>query len=157
MTRTGMTRVLATGILAGVAGGLAEVAWVSLYAAVTGWDAATVARGVTDTLRLTTEAPVAAGIAIHMGIAATLGVAVAAALRPLRAQLDAFAFHVAVIGVLAAVWAINFQLVLPVINPAFVTIVPFSVSFVSKLMFGIAAAACLTIADRRRLSRVARS
>jgi len=148
MTRAGITRVLALGILAGVAGGLAEVGWISLYAAATGLDAGTVARGVTDTLRLSTQAPVAAGIAIHMGIAAGLGMAVAVALRPLRAHLDAFAFHAAVIGVLAAVWAINFMLVLPVVNPAFVAIVPFTVSFVSKLMFGVAAAASLTITDR---------
>ncbi len=39
--------VLFSGILAGMAGGLAEVAWVSLYATATGGDPASLARGVT--------------------------------------------------------------------------------------------------------------
>jgi len=102
---------------------------------------------VTDTLRLSTQTPVAAGIAIHMGIAAALGLAVTAALKPLRAHLGAVAFHGTVIAVLAAAWAINFLFVLPVVNPAFVAIVPFAVSFTSKLMFGVAAAGCLAIGD----------
>lgn len=157
MTRAGITRVLALGTLAGVAGGLAEIAWISLYATVTGLDAGTVARGVTDTLRLSTQAPIAAGIAIHMSIAGVLGIAVAVALRPLRAHLGAFAFQTAVIAVLAAVWAINFLLVLPMVNPAFVVVVPFAVSFVSKLMFGVAAAASLTLTDRVALIPVRRA
>ena len=147
MARQDITRVVTIGALAGVAGGLAEVGWISLYAAMTGFDAATVARGVTDTLQLATQAPVAAGVTIHMGIATALGIAVAAALKPLRARISTTGFCVAVTAVLAAVWAVNFLLVLPVLNPSFVAIVPFAVSFVSKLMFGVAAAACLALAE----------
>jgi len=147
MRREDIARMVTVGAFAGAAGGLAEVGWISLYAATTGFDAATVARGVTDTLRLATQAPVAAGITIHMGIAATLGIAVALALKPLRARISHAGFCAAVTVLLAAVWAVNFLLVLPVVNPSFVAIVPFAVSFVSKLMFGVAAAACLTIAD----------
>lgn len=139
---------LALGILGGVAGGVAEVAWISLYAAMTGIDAASVARGVTDTLRLGTQAPVGAGIAIHMSLAAMLGLAIAFALRPLRGRVHGIVFYAAVTSALAAVWAVNFLVVLPVINPAFVTIVPLAVSFFSKLLFGVAAAWSLQIADR---------
>ena len=44
---------------------------------------------------------------------------------------------------LATVWAINFFIVLPVISAPFVHLVPYSVSLMSKLLFGIAAAETL--------------
>ena len=44
---------------------------------------------------------------------------------------------------LAAVWAINFFVILPVLSPAFVHLVPYSVSLMSKLLFGFAAAETL--------------
>lgn len=146
MRNQAIGRLLAVGILAGLAGGLAEVAWIVFYAAVSGSDGALVARGITDTLRLATPAPVGAGIAIHMTLAALLGLAVAVALKPLRARLDALSFDAIVVSVLGLVWAVNFFVVLPAINPAFVGIVPLAVSLVSKLVFGVAAASSFRIA-----------
>jgi hypothetical protein len=141
-------RVLTIGVLAGLAGGVAEVAWISLYAAATASDAAVVARGVTETLRITSSAPVLAGISIHMAIAAVLGMTLVAALAPLR--LEGARLYATLAGVLACVWAINFMIVLPLINPAFVEIVPLGASFASKLLFGIAAAASLQFAQRSK-------
>jgi hypothetical protein len=140
------THVLTIGVVAGLAGGLAEVAWISLYAAVTSGDAAVVARGVTETLRISSPAPVLAGVSIHMTLAALLGIAVAFALRPLR--LAGARLFGATLWALAAVWAVNFVLVLPALNPAFVEIVPLAISFVSKLAFGLAAAMCLQLGGR---------
>lgn len=148
MRNQAIGRLLTVGILAGLAGGLAEVAWIALYAAASGSDGALVARGVTDTLRLATQSPVGAGIAIHMTLAALLGLAVAFALQPLRPRLDGLSFDATVVSVLGLVWAINFFVVLPVLNPAFVEVVPLAVSFVSKLLFGAAAAWSLRIAAR---------
>ena len=141
-------RILTMGVLAGSAGGIAEVAWISLYAAATGSDAALVARGVTETLRIDASAPVLAGIAIHMGIAAMLGMALAAALAPLR--LEGARLYAILGCALAGVWAINFMVVLPLLNPAFVAIVPLGASFVSKVLFGIAAAASLQFAQHAK-------
>ena len=65
------------GILAGVAGGLAEIAWIWLYAAATGGNAAVLARGVTiaaGASALLPQAPVSTGIAVHMILAAMLGI-----------------------------------------------------------------------------------
>jgi hypothetical protein len=138
--------VLTIGVVAGLAGGLAEVACISLYAALTSSDAAVVARGVTETIRVTSSAPVLAGISIHMALAALLGIAVAFALRPLR--LAGARLFGATLWALAAVWAVNFLVVLPALNPAFVEIVPLAVSFVSKLAFGLAAATCLQFGRR---------
>src|SRR5436305_15289984 len=86
MRRETIGRLMTIGVVAGLAGGAAEVAWIWIYSAATGTDAATVARGVTETIGLGTVPPVAGGLTIHMAIAAFLGIAVAAALAPMRLQ-----------------------------------------------------------------------
>ena len=97
-------------------------------------------------VRIGATSPAAAGLAIHMAIAAMLGMAVAAALAPMR--LRGATLYAVLTGALAAVWAVNFLIVLPLVNPAFVGIVPMAVSFVSKLLFGVAAAASLQVSAR---------
>jgi hypothetical protein len=138
-----LTRALETirqGAIAGAAGGLAEIAWVMLYAAATGANPAMVARGVTTAAGLSALLPAdaaALGVTVHMGLAVTLGIALAFAWR-LRPQTSSpFPFMAAA---LVGVWAINFFVVLPVVSPAFIALVPYSVSLISKLLFGLAAA-----------------
>jgi hypothetical protein len=43
---------------------------------------------------------------------------------------------------LAAVWAVNFLLILPSVNPAFTALLPPAATFVSKLLFGV----CMALA-----------
>ena len=132
------------GAIAGAAGGLAEIAWVTLYAAATGANPATLARGVTTAAGVSAlfpADPIALGVTVHMGIAMTLGIALAFAWQTLssgrKQTISPFPFMVAA---LAAVWAINFFIVLPIVSPAFIQLVPYSVSLISKLLFGLAAA-----------------
>ena len=74
-----LSEIVKRGLLAGIAGGLAEVAWVSLYAAVSGGSAANVARGVTTAAGITALLPAApAGVVVHMTLAALLGVVLTA-------------------------------------------------------------------------------
>lgn len=136
------------GSLAGLVGGLAEVIWIGIYAALTNTDAGLVARGVTDAIGITsqTASPVIGGIGIHMGLAAILGVALALALRPIAGLLRGMGLYAAVIAALSVVWAINFFVVLPLISPQFVHIVPYGVSLLSKLLFGVAAACFFQLA-----------
>lgn len=134
------------GLLAGFAGGLAEVAWVSLYAAVSGGSAANVARGVTTAAGITTLLPAApAGVVVHMTLAAFLGVVLTALWQSLSSgrQRSAGALYGFMLASLALVWAMNFFVVLPVVEPSFVHLLPYSVSLVSKLLFGVAAAEAL--------------
>jgi hypothetical protein len=153
MTSSAMIAIVRRGIAAGLAGGIAEVLWVSTYAAATGASAATLARGVTSAAGMDTRlaaAPVASGIFIHMMLAAALGVALACAWRVWSTRWSGRAGPFAlVLPILACVWAINFFLVLPLISPAFVALVPYPVSLVSKLLFGLAAAAVLRQHARR--------
>ncbi len=133
------------GAIAGAAGGLAEIAWVTLYAAATGANPAALARGVTTAAGMNAlfpADPIALGVTVHMGIAVTLGIALAFVWQALSSgrtrAISPFPFTVAA---LAAVWAINFFIVLPIVSPAFIQLVPYSVSLISKLLFGLAVAA----------------
>ena len=63
------TETVRQGVVAGAAGGLAEIAWVALYAGVTGGDAAILAKGVTSAAgvsALLPSSPAMLGIIVHM-------------------------------------------------------------------------------------------
>ena len=138
---------VSSGIIAGAAGGLAEIAWVTLYAGATGGNAAVLARGVTSAAGVTAllpQSPVALGVAVHMTLAVALGVTLAYAWRALRTQkVAAGGLFPFMLAALAGVWATNFFVILPIVSPAFVHMVPYAVSLTSKLLFGLAAAAAL--------------
>lgn len=134
-------------MLAGLAGGGAEIGWIALYAQFSNGQADSVARGVAGMFFPTLAAApyaVGLGIALHMMLATLLGIGVTLALRMLRPQWRGTAREaLAVVAVLAAVWVVNFLLLGPRWSPQFVGLVPYAVSLCSKLLFGIAAAAVL--------------
>lgn len=148
------------GTLAGLAGGAAEIAWILLYSGLGNVDTIEVARGVTLTFSSAAAASsmgVILGVVIHMLIAVLLGIAIAVLSRKIiplsRSALLEPCF---VVAGLVGVWALNFHVVLPLINPEFVHLLPLEVSLASKVFFGIAAAFVLSVADirlaRRRVS-----
>ena len=144
MINTQRLAIIRTGIFAGAAGGLAEIAWVSLYAGVTGADPAVLARGVTTAAGVTALLPasaVALGIGVHMALAVMLGVVLTFGWQALSANRGLANPCPFMLAALAGVWAVNFFVVLPIVSPAFVHIVPYAVSLTSKLLFGVAAAA----------------
>lgn len=145
MMRANSIAAVRRGVVAGAAGGLAEVAWISAYAAATGVSAAPLARGVTTAAgvgALLPENPVVLGVLTHMAIAIALGIALSFAWRGVAARVmrTPYAFS---LGALALVWAMNFFVILPVVSPDFVQLVPYPVSLASKLLFGLAAALVL--------------
>jgi hypothetical protein len=133
-----VSRSLADGLLAGIAGGTAEILWIWAYA---GPDSLNVARGVADVVGIPGASPIA-GLGVHMSIALALGIALVAAWRGASIwrgeRISPFAF---MLTALAIVWGLNFLLVLPAVGPAFVALLPYPVSLFSKLLFGLAAAA----------------
>lgn len=155
-----LMRTVKYGALAGVAGGIAEIVWILFYGAVANGDSAAVARAVTATVTpiLPRAAlfgePVLSGILVHMALAVAMGVALVFAWRSLAGRwprrVNEYAFMA---GALTIVWTMNFFVVLPLINPDFVQLVPYSASLASKLLFGLAAAVMLrrTAADRLQL------
>jgi hypothetical protein len=146
---SGLRRQIGTAALAGLVGGAAEVAWITLYSTLTGGSAVQVATGITKTFDpgLASGAlAVPMGVAIHFGLAIVLGLAVTILIRKslpkLAGTMSEFAL---VVAALAVVWAVNFLVILPLVNPAFVHAVPFAVSFASKLLFGIGAGLVLLL------------
>lgn len=142
------------GIVAGLAGGAAEVAWVALYGFATGTPVTSVARGVTDAMGLAGVPHAAAvGIGLHMLLAVALGMAVVAAFRaPFLRRVNAWPQSALVVLTLAAVWSVNFLVVLPHLDPAFLTLLPVAVTLTSKLLFGVSAAAILRTQRPARVS-----
>jgi hypothetical protein len=132
------------GVVAGVAGGLAEIAWVTLYAGATGVDPSTLARAVTTAAGVSAlfpSAPVALGVTVHMLLAAVLGIGLSFSWRALSSRRSDIASPLPfMLAALVGVWAINFFVLLPGISPAFIHLVPYPVSLVSKVLFGLAAA-----------------
>lgn len=135
--------VLRTGLIIGLAGGLAEIVVIWLYSALTGGDSAMIARHVASAIGLD-GASSAVGVAVHMGLAVALGIALSAALQIF---VDRPMYNGAILSFmvasLAVVWVINYFVVLPAVNPSFVHLLPYAITFTSKLAFGFAAAATL--------------
>ena len=134
-------------LLAGLAGGIAEILWIMAWSAVTPLQAFTVAREVTRTVFPgMAEASIATevGLIIHLAISLVLGLVFVWAIgeRLVRHYGGAGILAGSII-LLAIIWATNFLLVLPVINPVFVTLMPYTVTLGSKILFGLAMGAVL--------------
>jgi hypothetical protein len=134
-------------LIAGLVGGLAEVAWIAAYTVATPVAAGEVLRqivaSVAPALAGTAFAP-ALGLGIHLALSVLLGLAFGFAVwRPALRHFGRWATLALAIAVLAVVWAINFLVLLPVLNPQFVELMPLTVTLASKLLFGVAMALTL--------------
>ena len=143
-------------LIASLAGGMAEIVWISLYASFTSLAAATVAREVTASLLPAFAAGTTGvwlGILIHMLLAVALGYAFAYVLWKPFARPRGMVVTLAVsVLTLATVWTLNFYVVLPVLNPVFIALMPYPVTFASKMLFALAMAVTLVWPDLRRLT-----
>jgi hypothetical protein len=134
-------------LLAGFYGGMAEVVWVASYCLLTGQSGAEVARQVTASMAPGLAAGaqgVLMGIAVHFALSLLVAAAyVQLAWRPFAHRLNEAQGIVVACAALALVWAVNFLVVLPALHPVFVGLLPYPVTFVSKLLFGVAMAGSL--------------
>ena len=139
-------------LLAGLAGGLAEVIWIASYSLAVGAEGWQVARAVAEVAMpggaLLPAAP-AMGIVIHFLLSIALaGVfAMCLSIPVLRHRSTAVTVTIGMVA-LAAVWAVNFLVILPVVHPAFVHLLPYPVTLLSKLFFGLAMGWSLAAAAR---------
>ncbi|MBI3546627.1 MAG: hypothetical protein HY081_08565, partial [Gammaproteobacteria bacterium] len=134
-------------LIAGVLGGVAEILWVALYAQLSPVDATEVARQITaSVIPAMADAAFAPwlGVAIHLVLSILLAFVFGALIwQPLTRQHAPKYTAAAAALFLIFVWTINFFVVLPRLNPVFVNLMPYSVTFFSKLLFGLAAGAWL--------------
>ncbi len=131
-------------ITAGVAGGLAEVIWILIYYFDSPASALEVARQISVTIfPATVEAYYAPilGIIIHLLLSLFLAFVFAyTALLLLFKRYGKKGIYLGSLITLAVVWKINFFVVLPLINPSFISMMPFYATLFSKLLFGTAMA-----------------
>ena len=135
-------------MLAGLAGGLAEILWISMYSAAThaaGWEISRqITASVIPALAGSAIAPVL-GVVMHLVLSIILAfLCCKVFIDPVARRLGQAVILPASMVVLGGVWVINFLVILPVINPAFVTLLPFLVTLASKLLFGWTMGAVLT-------------
>jgi hypothetical protein len=142
-----MKKIFLVAMLAGLAGGLAEMAWVAFYSTATSTSTAEVARQVTATVISSAAAePWAplAGVGIHLALSLALGLAFALALwslfanRPTAGNIWLFALLT-----VTAVWAANFLVILPALDSGLARLMPLGATLLSKTLFGVAMAATL--------------
>lgn len=154
--RSGNTpRVWLLILLASLAGGAAEIFWVALYSSFTPLEGMVVAREVTASLFPAFAVGTSGawlGILIHMVLAVALGYAFAFVIwMPFARQRGVVATLTVSALTLATVWTMNFFVVLPVLNPTFITLMPYPVTFASKMLFALSMALALSGAEIRRL------
>lgn len=127
--------------LAGLVGGMAEVVWIAFYGNAAQASVADVSRGVVHTLFPSAAASAFApanGLMIHMALSFMLAIVFGLAIwQPLLQRASLTMNLLAGAAILLAIWTVNFFVVLPAMNPSFVTLLPYSVTFVSKLLFGL--------------------
>lgn len=142
------------GSVAGVAGGAAEVVWISLVHISGGASPVDVARAIAAVLgsRLGTASTAALlGACAHLVLSALLGSVMYVIWRRLRsgrtARVNLWVFSIATLMV---VWATNFYLVLPRLDPKFLAMVPVLTGLISKLAFALVFCATIRAIEARQ-------
>jgi len=146
-----LREILWRGLLMGLAGGLAEVVFIWGYMIGCGREPAAIARAVAAAVHLAPSAPL--GVAVHMGLSLALGIGLAGVWADMRSPspkaMQAYLFMTAA---LIVVWSFNFLVLLPSLSPAFLALLPYPVTFASKLLFGLAGSPVLQRSGSKRLA-----
>lgn len=129
-------------ILAGMVGGIMEIIWISVYSSISSISATNIARQISATVLPHTAdsyyAPML-GLFIHLVLSLILAVLFSAIiLKPAVRRYGSLGIMLSSFMALGFVWAINFFIVLPIINLSFVALMPYVVTLISKLLFGVA-------------------
>jgi len=122
--------------------GMMEIFWVTIYSSLSSVSATNVAREISVTLLPFTEntyyAPIL-GILIHLILSLILAISFNAII--LKTAVHQFGDRCIILcsfTTLAIVWVVNFFVVLPLLNPSFISLMPYKVTLISKLLFGLA-------------------
>ena len=142
-----MKKLVVLALIAGLAGGLAEIAWIAFYSSATSTSGIEVARQVAATVYAAASdahwAPWA-GVGLHILLSVILGLSFVLILWGLSStRPSAGRIWTSAIVALTAIWAINFFVLLPAMNSSFATLLPYGATLLSKTLFGVAMAAVL--------------
>lgn len=144
-------------IWGGFLGGAAEVVVVTLAALVAGIGGWVVATGVSDatfgSIFWGTDA-VVVGMVVHFALSFLIAACFVPFAARIQQRFGALAVVAASAAALCGVWAMNFFVILPRVAPEFVTLVPYEISFLSKLSFGVVMG--LTLVSPSRINELRR-
>jgi hypothetical protein len=145
-------------ILAGLAGAMAEAIWVGLFCALTPLSGAEVLRQIAATifpaLAGSGWAPVL-GLLLHFALGVVVAYAFGISIWQTFARRSGGGTTLTMaLLVLTGIWAVNFFALLPALNAEFVGLMPYAVTFGSKVLFAIAMAATLNSFQLESPSRV---
>lgn len=129
-------------LLAGLVGGIAEIFFIAAYSQIMPIELGHVAREITASFsRELAGVAVGAviGLGIHLLLSLLIGAGASVVLGRWKAWHEALSVRFGLsVSALLAIWGFNFFILLPKMNPAFVSILPLSVTFISKALFGLA-------------------
>jgi hypothetical protein len=123
---------------------------VSLYSSLTPTSAVAVAREVAASVfpqaALQPAAP-PLGLIIHLALSLGLGLAIGLVLLVTRRRRDFGTTLALLASALTVIWAVNFFAILPLLNPKFAAMLPYAVTLLSKVLFALAMACVLQLAQ----------
>ncbi len=145
-----LTRALAGGAIAGLAGGAAEVAYMGVYSYAEGISPSAILKLITSTFfapgfALGQWGPFA-GLLIHFGLSLAIGVLFGLFVHLALPRLTFPKLLALGVVCLGAIWAMNFYVILPVYNAAFVKLIRPEAALLSKLSFGVVLAFVMRLA-----------
>ncbi len=119
-----------------------EIGWISIYSYISSISAPNVARQISATILPYTAdlyyAPML-GIFIHLVLSLILAMFFyVIILKHTVRRYGTLGVILSSLMTLGMVWAINFLIVLPILNPSFISLMPYIVTLISKLLFGAA-------------------
>ena len=127
--------------IAGMAGGMAEILWFVMIGLLLSLNVQDVATGITSSVIPDLS---------HAGYAAPMGIIIHLLLSVILAAIYLFTLGrwsvsrfkltgqlITGATALVLVWAVNYYLILPILNPSFIEATTYSLSLLSKVLFGI--------------------
>lgn len=129
-------------LIAGLAGGMAEAIFIAGYSQLMPVELAHIAREITASFSRSLADGTSSqilGLAIHFLLSLLIGAGFYVTFSFWSAWRMAPSFRFAIsLSVLLVIWYLNFYFLLPNVNPTFVTILPLTITFTSKVVFGLA-------------------
>jgi hypothetical protein len=140
--RASIREILVKGTLIGLSGGLAEVVFIWIYMTFSGHEPAAIARAIAAAAHL--GAATSTGIGVHMLLSLLLGIALMGVWQSVRGpHAKAASAYYFMAAALVVVWSFNFLVLLPSLSPGFPDLLPYPVTFASKLLFALVGAPLL--------------
>lgn len=134
---------------AGALGGLAEIIWMYAYNLQHDSHLSDIGREIANTLRFSSNNPYL-GLIIHLSLSLLIGIVFGKLIVEKFCKDNERLILLSSLLILSGIWFCSFKLILPLVNANMVSIVPAPISFISKMLFGVAMAQGLIAFNKTR-------